>query len=408
MKLIIHRGAAEIGGSCVEVATEQTRIMIDAGLPLDDSRAHELPKVSGLFGSEPKVDAILLSHSHPDHSGLLYRTSPDIPIYLTRGCSKMLMVSSLYANQPELPRERQHVIKAGVPKTIGDVTFTAFDVDHSVFGACAFFVEADGKRVLYSGDLRLHGRKPGMAQRLLRHVRANPIDVLVMEGTHVGSSRAAGNTEAELEDTLVRLFRQSASLVLGFLSPQNLDRLVSFYRAARQSGRTFVVDRYAAAVMHLLHTDVRIPRPSPACGIRVYLNRVGRKVPKIERNFAGAAITLPEILRDPEEYVMVSRPSMIAADFESTVPIATLGVYSMWSGYLTKPDWVAVRTVIEKAPGDFVECHASGHISVLDIKKLVEGLRPRSILPIHTAFPSEFRETFTQAVMVKDGIPCDV
>ncbi len=181
----------------------------------------------------------------------------------------MLMVSSLYANQPELSRKRQRIIKAGVPITIGDMSVTAFDVDHSVFGACSLLIEADGKRVLYSGDLRLHGRKPGMTQRLVRHISDNPIDVLVMEGTHVGSDRPAGMTEAELEDALARLFSRAASLVLGFFSPQNLDRLVSFYRAARRSGRAFVVDRYAAAVMHLLHPDVRIPKPASAAGIRV-------------------------------------------------------------------------------------------------------------------------------------------
>ncbi len=224
----------------------------------------------------------------------------------------------------------------------------------------------------------------------------------------MGSDRPAGMAEAELEEALVRLFGRAASLVLGFFSPQNLDRLVSFYRAARRSGRTFVADRYAAAVMHLLHKDVRIPQPSAAAGIRVYLNRVGRKVPKIERNFAGAAITLAEILQDPEHYVLICRPSMIAADFESVVPIATLGVHSMWSGYLAKADWVAVREIIQNAPGDFVECHASGHISVPDLEKLIARLQPATIIPIHTAFPAQFRDTFKDAIPVADGEIIDV
>ena len=163
MKLTIHRGAAEIGGSCVGIATDRTRIIVNVGLPLDSSRAHELPRVPGLFGPGSAIDAIFLSHSHPDHCGLLDKTSATIPIYLTKGCSKMLMVSSLYAGQANLSGDRQYPMKAGVPVTLGDITVTAFDVDHAVFGSCAFLIEAAGKRVLYSGDLRLHGRKPGMA-----------------------------------------------------------------------------------------------------------------------------------------------------------------------------------------------------------------------------------------------------
>ena len=394
MKVTIHRGSAEIGGSCVEIATKDTRIILDVGLPLDDSRGDELPKVPGLFNTRSAVDAIFLSHSHPDHSGLVFRTSARIPIYLTKGCSKMLLVSSLYAGQPEIPRQRQRVMEATVSITVGDITIVAFEVDHSVVGACALLIEAEGKRVLYSGDLRLHGRKPGMARRLVQHVRSHPVDTLIMEGTHVGSNRPRGTTERQLEDALQRLFEQATSLVLGFFSPQNLDRLVSFYRAARRTKRTFVVDRYAAAVLYLLQPDVRIPLPSKAAGIRVYQNRLGRKVPKIERRFASAAITLGEILRDPQNFVMVSRPSMVATDFRSTAPIGTLGLYSMWSGCLKNPDWVEVRDVVRRARGDFIDCHASGHISVSDIKKFVADLKPARILPIHTAFPAKFRDLF--------------
>lgn len=404
MNLTIHRGAAEIGGSCVEIATSRTRIIFDAGLPLDDARKDELPDVPGLFRTGPGIDAIFLSHSHPDHSGLLCRTNSPIPVYLSRGCSKMLMASSLYAGQPGLPRARQHITKSAVPVTVGDIVVTPFDVDHSVFGACALLVEADGKRVLYSGDLRLHGRKPGMADRLIRHIKNNPLDVLLMEGTHVGSRRKAGLTESELEEVLTRRFMQATSLALGFFSPQNLDRLVSFYRAARRSDRVFVIDRYTAAIMHLLHTDVRIPLPSREAGMRVYFNRVGRKVPKIERNFADSGISLDQILREPQLYVMVSRPSMIQEDFASQLPIATTGIYSMWSGYLSKPEWQDVAEVIRKTGGDFLEYHASGHIRIGDLLSFVTHIAPTRVFPIHSRCPSAFKKLFSAAAVVEDSI----
>ncbi|MEM7476353.1 MAG: hypothetical protein AAF483_15270 [Planctomycetota bacterium] len=36
--------------------------------------------------------------------------------------------------------------------------------------AVAFLVEANGKKLLYSGDLRWHGRKPGMINSLVEKV----------------------------------------------------------------------------------------------------------------------------------------------------------------------------------------------------------------------------------------------
>ena len=34
MKIIIHRGTHEIGGSCVEIQSKKSRILIDIGMPL--------------------------------------------------------------------------------------------------------------------------------------------------------------------------------------------------------------------------------------------------------------------------------------------------------------------------------------------------------------------------------------
>ena len=38
MRIIIHRGTQEIGGSCVEVSTGNSRILIDFGMPLVNDR----------------------------------------------------------------------------------------------------------------------------------------------------------------------------------------------------------------------------------------------------------------------------------------------------------------------------------------------------------------------------------
>jgi ribonuclease J len=83
MKLTIHRGSHEIGGNCVEITTDSTRIVLDVGKPLFDANrmpfddtvlrdksigdlleAKILPNVPGLFTEGPTPDAILLSHAH--------------------------------------------------------------------------------------------------------------------------------------------------------------------------------------------------------------------------------------------------------------------------------------------------------------------------------------------------------
>jgi hypothetical protein len=102
------------------------------------------------------------------HTGLLDRTRPNIPVYATAGASKMMLAGSIFANQTSLPRSRFRELKPEQPIVIGDVRIAAHAVDHSIFDCIAILIEADGKSILYTGDLRLHVRMPNSIAYLRR------------------------------------------------------------------------------------------------------------------------------------------------------------------------------------------------------------------------------------------------
>jgi ribonuclease J len=428
MQLTIHRGTHEIGGTCIELATATTRIVLDAGLPLVTSNREPfdartlrgknapellvngiLPSVPGLFEGTPKPDALLFSHVHLDHTGLLPYVQPEVPIVLSKGTSKMLLAGSIFAGMPRLDQERCITCEPGKSLPIVDFRITAYPVDHSAFDSMAFLIEADGKTLLYSGDLRLHGRKPGMARQLIEAMSHRHVDLLLMEGTHMGSDRERGGTEHELEDQVFGQIQESRGLVLASFSPLHVDRLVTFYKAARRSGRTFVVDPYGAFVMHLVSGQCRIPRPTQAAGIRVYYNAYfessyqRRNLGKIHRMFTADRIDLAEILAAPERYVLLFRPSMVGHDFGGTVPRNARCLYSYWNGYLTKPDWVELQAQLTAAAGQFVETHTSGHIFAEDIVTFVRAINPAMVIPIHTFEPEQFRDHFANSRILQDG-----
>jgi len=405
LRVIIHRGSHQIGGSCVEIASDSTRLILDAGLPLESSGPVVLPPVPGLFGEGPHVDAILLSHSHPDHSGLLDQTKPEIPFYLTRGTSKMLMAGEIFAKGSKLPRARQRAVNFRQRVEIGDFAVTPHAVDHSVFGAVAWLVEHPSGRILYSGDLRMDGRKTGMAQDLVKALSGKPVDALLLEGTHFsesGRSRCVG--ERQLEKEIGRLVRSSPGLVLAMFSPQNLDRLVTFYKAARHAGRVFVVDLYGAFVMNLLRSEVRIPPPSAKAGIRVFFPTYRpRNIGKIEHQVESARISLDEVIATPDRFVMLARTTMLEPEFGGRLPAGTRALYSMWSGYRSQPRFVKFERALGEAGGDMIECHTSGHASVEDLVDFVRQLQPKRVIPMHTTRPEAMRLYFAQTEIVNDG-----
>lgn len=93
MKIRIHRGTEEIGGTCIEVESNGGRIVLDLGLPLnapDGNHLSLLPSVSGFRNVDDSLLGVLLSHPHLDHYGLAQQIRPDVPVYIGRDAHNIL------------------------------------------------------------------------------------------------------------------------------------------------------------------------------------------------------------------------------------------------------------------------------------------------------------------------------
>ena len=415
MRITVHRGSHQIGGSCIEIAAGSSRIILDAGLPLEaepggNSSALTVP---GLFDREgPSVDALFLSHAHADHSGLVSASRAHVPVWLSAGTSKMVMAGELFARQPTVPRVRQKMLVPGEPVTVGAFRVTAYPVDHSVFDAMAFVVEADGQRLLYTGDLRFHGRKPGMARQLAKIAKAAPLDALVIEGTRLGGRASEANvSERDLEAQLLADFRVAPSVVLAMYSPLNVDRFVTYFRAARRAGRTFVIDPYQAFVLHLIGKQARLPQPGTAPDFRVLIpprfsfSGAGRRLGHKDwvKSMHKAAITKAEITDNPKRFVVLFRQSMQPWLFGPRLPQGTTCIFSYWPGYLREPRLQPLLAAVEAAGGHFLQRHASGHAHPVDLRRFVEEVRPRMLVPVHTTSPETWAKWWPRTKLPRDG-----
>ena len=282
-------------------------------------------------------------------------------------------------------------------------------MDHSAFGAYAFLIEADGKSVFYSGDFRGHGRKAKLFQKFIRTAPA-PVDCLLMEGTTLSRTDGHCQTESDLEEQIIKVAKKYPNLKLLHTSTQNIDRMVTFYRAAVKTNSLLVVDLYTAYLLGQLQVFAKIPHPHPSFkNLRVFfskkmMQRLYRQNRKdIVYKFRPFEIGVGELKASKKGIFLIFRDSFLAdikriENFKDSVLI-----YSMYKGYMKEPRFEIVQQFLKDNGIALQVIHTSGHATLQDLKKLASALKPKMVVPIHTFEPQMYAKLHANVRLLPDG-----
>ena len=198
MKITIHGGAREIGGSCIGVQTEDCKVALDYGTRFEESSSNPFPE---------DFDAVIISHAHLDHSGQLLSLSRKKPVIVGSKITREVTVDLLkdmvkvqsqndynypyFKHNADAIREhwwvRDYVALPGM-------TIKLHSAGH-VAGARMISVHSENKDVLYTGDFCVHDSE------ILEGCNINALpkkpDVLIAESTYGGKVRSPRNELVE-------------------------------------------------------------------------------------------------------------------------------------------------------------------------------------------------------------------
>lgn len=413
MKIKIHRGAKEVGGSCVEISSGSSTILVDLGLPLDfnseKSTESCLPNSVQylLHQSGKSIDGVLLSHPHLDHYGLSGELPPEISVYCGKASWDLMNATARFSpNNYSLPTVEH--FEAWEKFQLGTFAITPYLMDHSAFDSYGFLISTAGKNIFYSGDFRGHGRKSKLLVRLPHSLPE--IDALLMEGTLIGNrSNEIQSSESDLEDEFVKIIEQIQGITLITTSSQNIDRLVTIFKAAKRCNCMFVIDFYTAEILDILKQYAKLPNAAwPR--IRVcYPQFLARQFEKngmenILSRHRNNGIKWTRINEKKGKIVMLVRPGFMA-DIKRFIDLNNaVWIYSMWLGYFERSNSLKkLKSFLLEQGVRYEHLHTSGHARLNDLKDFVDKLSPKKVIPIHSFHPEQYHDFFENVEMVDDG-----
>lgn len=182
------------------------------------------------------IDAIVISHQHPDHCldlitafhAFRYRPEPrdSIPVYCPAAVVERL---TLFADNPELAKTYEfHPMSGGDSTVIGQIEVTFAWTDHSV-PTLATRWEANGRVLAYSADTGPEGDWPEIAK---------DADLFVCEASYQGdldSYDYKQHLTASVAGTIARA--QGARRLMLTHIPPYLDKIISVSEAERTFDR---------------------------------------------------------------------------------------------------------------------------------------------------------------------------
>ncbi|MFA5126326.1 MAG: beta-CASP ribonuclease aCPSF1 [archaeon] len=225
-------GFREVGRSCMLLETEHTKVMLDAGLNFSSEDPY--PYIDALGYPLSEIDAVVISHAHSDHTGLLpfiYKMGFDGPVYCTEPTRDLMTLLQfdyldVSVSQEKVPPYAEADVKNTLLHSITrdyrevtdiapDMRLTLHNAAHILGSSSVHINIGEGMHnLVYSADIKF-----GMT-RLFDNIdiKYPRMETLVIESTY-GSRDAVQMTRQDSEQKLIEIIQETTQFGGNILIP---------------------------------------------------------------------------------------------------------------------------------------------------------------------------------------------
>ena len=159
---------------------------------------------------------------------------------------------------------------------IGSLNYRIIPVGHSVPGACSVLLTTqDKKTILYTGDIRFHGKNEPSLDEYVGDIGAEKIDIMLCEGTRIDSEKKL--TEDDVYQDMLEQAAKTKGLILVDFGWKDTTRFETIANVAKKTGRTLVVNPKIAYLLYelFLMDSEKYSDPTKMDGVKIYKKRRG-------------------------------------------------------------------------------------------------------------------------------------
>lgn len=401
MKVRILKGTNQIGGVFTEISSKEVKIIIDFGDDLDGVK--RLENIEGLTTGKPIYDGVFITHNHQDHMGRIDDILDGVPVYMSDLSREIFETVFCFSKNKGKIHRKTINLEEGKTITIKDMKITPYIVDHSAYNSFMILIEAEGKRILHTGDFRNHGYKGVLLEGTLKKI--GKIDLLITEGTTLSREQIKSKTETELVEDIVEKTKKYDQ-VLMLMSTTNIDRVTTMQRVANRTGKTVIHDIVLSNVLQLVTQKIPNALNSKKVGVylpgSVYIKRDKEEYKKYIETFQERINETGKLLHG--KFIMNIRVSMLK-DIErlkEKVLDNCCVVYSMWEGYQKEDIYKKFLDRMKELNIDIYNLHVSGHADYTAFNQVIEITKPNAVIPMHTENKEKIKDFTDRAVILED------
>lgn len=433
--LTFYGGVNEVGGNKILVKDGDTRVFFDFGMSFSMRRQFYsppflspksekslqalgiLPKIDGIYKFDekpPEVDAVFISHGHMDHSAYLSFIKREIPVYCGE-TTKIVLEAMGEMRRADLEFNVEGIkfetFRTGRKICVGGLEILPIHVDHSVPGAYGFIIQTSNGALVYTGDFRRHGAKPKMTDEFVEKAKESDPIAVVSEATNM--TGASLSSEGEVESKLNAIVQEANGVVLADFASTDVDRLNSFHRIAKKTGRCLIVSLRQAYLIEALHKDGGLKLPDLNDENILVFRKSKKRYEKWESNiiekYKGKIVDVFEVSKQQCKAIL----AISLYDLEELVEIQPLAG-SCYVLSASEPfneemeiDFERLLNWLRHYGLPQYHVHVSGHIMPLQLKRVLKEMNASKIFPIHTEnaelFAKFMRDLKSKTIFTEKG-----